>query len=80
MLDWILFNKLYFILIILLDGLVLNHLSAKHREHGNGRTVGLDYFWTILKQGQADGWLAIILTGAAALSAVMLGAVLVLRG
>jgi hypothetical protein len=76
MFAWILSHKLYFILVILLDGLVLNHLDHKHRRHGNGKTVDLSYFWKMMKAGQADGLLAVGLTVAAACSALMLGALL----
>lgn len=76
MLAWILAHKLFFILLILLDGLVLNHLDQKHGQHGNGKVVGLSYFWKIMKTGDLDGVLAIGLTAAALCSALMLGALL----
>jgi hypothetical protein len=81
MLAWIHSHQLYFILIILLDGLVLNHLDHKHRRHGNGngKIVDLSYFWKIMKSGHRDGILAIGLSLLAACSALLLGALLLLN-
>jgi ABC-type arginine/histidine transport system permease subunit len=79
MLAWIVSHKLFLILLILLDGLVLNHLDQKHGQHGNGKVVDLSYFWKIMKTGHWDGVLAIVLTFAAFCSALLLGALLLLR-
>ena len=76
MIAWILSHKLIFILVILLDGIVLNQLSSKHAQRG--RNTDLGYFWTICKHGQLDGIVAVGLTGLALLSGVLLGCALLL--
>lgn len=74
--SWILANKIYLILIILLDGVVLTYLASKHeRQHGQ-RQAGIEYFWALCKQGDLDGIAATLLTALALLSGGLLGMVL----
>ena len=79
MLAWILANKLIFILVILLDGVVLNVLGAR-QQHGGGRDGGADLadFWAMLRRGEPAGLLAIGLTVLAVASGLLLGAALLL--
>ena len=81
-LAWIVANKLIVILVILvilLDGVVLNVPGAR-RKHGGGRDGGADLadFRAMLRRGEPAGLLAIGLTVLAVASGLLLGASLLL--
>lgn len=70
--SWILAHKFFLILIILLDGLVLNYLGGRHKRNDGQKEPGLAYFWQLFRQGDLEGALACGLTAAALLAGLLL--------
>lgn len=74
MAEWLWSHRMIFILIIVLDGLLLNYLEKKHQKGDQRLKLGLDYFWSLMKRGEPDGLIVITFTALAVLSAVLSGA------
>lgn len=74
--EWILANKLLLIMIIFLDGVVLNVLGSKHKKHNGNHEPGMQYFWQLMKSGTADGVAATLLTFLAGVAALLLASTL----
>ena len=79
MLDWIAAHQMFLVLIILLDGLVLNYLDQKKPARGAGGVADFDSLWQMSKAGEVTGLMAIGLTALALVAGLLLGATLLLR-